>query len=81
MKQKLEIYYDIEDDVLEIQIGEPTECYFDEIEDDLFEGYDEDTGELKGYKIFNLTKRKGSDWLKKIKISLPADVKIETSRS
>ena len=28
------------------------------------------TGELKGYKIFNLTKRKGTQWLKKVKIPI-----------
>ena len=57
MKGNLQIYYDMEADILEIQIGEPTETYFDEIEDDLFEGYDEKTGELKGFKIFNFKER------------------------
>jgi len=78
MKQQktLEIYYDKEADILEIQIGEPTECYYDEIDDDLFEGHDEKTGELKGYKIFNITKRPDLKGLKKIKISLPANVEI-----
>ena len=48
MNQKnLEIYYDVEDDTLEIFIGEPSVCYYDEIDDDLFEGYDEKTNELK----------------------------------
>ena len=77
MKQeKLEIYYDIEADILEIQIGETTECYFDEISDDLFEGHDEKTGELKGYKIFNFRKR-GANF-KNIKIPLPASVEIKS---
>jgi hypothetical protein len=53
MNQNLEIYYDIEDDRLEIQIGERTQTYFDEIEDDVYEGHDEKTEELKGYIIFN----------------------------
>jgi len=74
--QKLNIYYDSEADILELTIGEPSPCIFNEIDDDLFEARDEKTNELKGYKIFNLTKRKGSDWLKKIKISLPAGVNI-----
>ena len=56
--QKLQIYYDIEEDILEIQIGEPTQTYYDEIEDDVFEGHDEQTDELKGYKIFNQSNRK-----------------------
>lgn len=76
MKQNLEIYYDIEDDRLEIQIGERTECFFDEIEDDLFEGHDEKTGELKGYTIFNFIQRGGIKGIKEIKIPLPANIHI-----
>ena len=72
-KQNLGIYYDIEEDILEIQIGEQTETYFDEIDDDLFEGHDEETGVLKGYKIFNFKKRGG---MKNINITLPAKVTI-----
>ncbi|MBI3622715.1 hypothetical protein HY212_01370 [Candidatus Pacearchaeota archaeon] len=75
MKQNnLEVYYDIESDILEIFIGEQTESYFDEIDDDLFEGRDEKTNELKGFKIFNFVKRGG---MKDIRIPLPANVKIE----
>jgi len=74
--QSLEIDYDAEVDILEIFIDEPAPSYFDEIDDDLFEGRDKKTGELKGYKIFNLRNR-GIDWLKKIRISLPANVKIQ----
>ena len=76
MKQNLEIHYDTEDDVLEIQIGEPVECYFDEIDDDLFEGHDEKTGKLTGYKIFNFRKREGISGIRKVKILLPANVNI-----
>ena len=61
--------------IFEIQIGEPTETYFDEIDDDLFEGRDESTGELKGFKIFNFKKRGG---MKDIKIPLPANVEINS---
>ena len=71
--QNLQIYYDLEEDILEIQIGETTETYYDEIEDDLFEGHDEQTDELKGYKIFNFKKRGG---MKNINIPLPAHVNI-----
>lgn len=71
--KNIEIYYDREADILEIFIGGTSPSYYNEIEDDLFEGRDKKTGELKGYKIFNLTKR-GKDWLKKIKISLPVNI-------
>jgi len=74
MRQNLEINYDEEADILEIFLGKPTPSYFDEIEDDLFEGRDEKTNELKGFKIFNFRKRGG---MKNIKINLPANVKIE----
>lgn len=70
----LEVHYDVESDLLEIMIGEPTESYFDEIDDDVFEGKDEKTGELKGFKIFNFVKRGG---IKNVKIPLPANVRIE----
>lgn len=76
-KAKIEIDYDLEADILEIFIGSPTPSYYDEIDDDLFEGRDKQTGELKGYKILNLTKR-GKEWLKKIKIPLPANVSIDS---
>ena len=76
MKQKLEIYYDLKEDILEIRIGEQTECYFDEIEDDLFEAHDEKNGELKGYKILNFGRRGGLKGIKKVMIPLPANVEI-----
>ena len=37
MNQKLDIYYDKEADILEITIGHPSECIFDEVEDGIFE--------------------------------------------
>lgn len=76
MKNKqLEVYYDTETDILEIFIGEPAPSYYDEIDDDLFEGHDEKTDELKGYKIFNFLKRGG---LRNVRIPLPANVVIES---
>jgi uncharacterized protein YuzE len=75
-QQKLNLYYDSKADILELIIGEPSSCVFEEVDDDLFEARDEKTNELKGYKIFNLTKRKGAEWLKKVKINLPAGVNI-----
>lgn len=74
----MEIDYDTEADVLEIFIGEPVPSYYDEIDDDLFEGHNKETGELTGYKVFNLSKRKKSGWMKSVKISLPANISIAT---
>ena len=75
-KNSLEIYYDKEADILEIIIGEPSPCLFDEVDDDLFEAHDENTNELKGFKIFNFKKRVQSN---KLRIPLPAEVSIITS--
>ena len=79
--KKIEIDYDFEADLLEIFIGDPSPSYYNEIDDDLFEGRNKETGELTGYKIFNLSKRKKKEWMKTVKISLPANVKIETGKS
>ena len=76
--KNLELYYDTEADILEIVIGRPSSCYFEEVDDDIFEGHDEKNNELKGYKIFNFLKRGGFKDLKKIKISLPAGVDIKS---
>jgi len=74
MTQNLEIFYDAEADILEIFLEEPTDCYFNEIDDDLFEGREENTDKLIGFKIFNFRKRGG---MKNVRIPLPANVKIE----
>jgi len=52
-EKKIEINYEPETDLLEIFIGSPVPSYFNEIDDDLFEGKNKETGELTGYKIFN----------------------------
>jgi len=76
MEKNLEIFYDSEADILEIFLDEPTECYFNEIDDDLFEGREEGTDKLIGFKIFNFRKRGG---MKNIRIPLPANIKIEAA--
>jgi hypothetical protein len=74
--KKIELNYDPETDLLEIFIGDPVSSYFNEVDDDLFEGHSKETNELTGYKIFNLSKRKKQEWMKSVKISLPANVSI-----
>lgn len=76
--KKIELNYNPETDLLEIFIGDPVPSYFNEIGDDLFEGHDKETNELTGYKIFNLSKRKKQEWIKSIKISLPANINISS---
>ena len=75
MKPKsIELYYDAKGDILEIIIGEPSSCVFDEVDDDVFEARDERTNELKGYKVMNFRKRGG---MKSVRIPLPANVVFE----
>ncbi len=73
MENKIEIIYDAEADILEIFLGEPTDCYFNEIDNDLFEGREEGSDKLVGFKIFNFIKRGG---VKGTRIPLPANIKI-----
>jgi uncharacterized protein YuzE len=70
MNTNIEIDYDSEADLLEIFMGDPSPSYFDEVDDDLFEGRDKETGRITGYKIFNLTKRKDNNWKKKISVPI-----------
>lgn len=67
MKEEINMFYNKEADILEITIGEPVDCYFDEVDDDLFEAHDKKTHKLKGYKVFNFIKRSST---KNVKIPL-----------
>ena len=49
--KKIELNYDPETDLLEIFMGNPVPSYFNEIDDDLFEGRSKEANELTGYKI------------------------------
>ena len=70
--QNIEFFYDHKSDILEIFIGNSSSPpIFDEIAPDIFEGRDDKTGELVGYKIFNFTKQKS---LRNVKASIPLDV-------
>lgn len=60
MKKTLSISYDEKGDVLELRIGEPTEAYYEEIEEGIFQRRDEKTNEVQGVTIFSLKKRTGS---------------------
>ena len=75
MKSNIEFFYDPETDLLEIFVksfqSSSSPPIYEEIDSDIFEGIDEETGELRGYKIFNLTKQNN---LKKVNVSLPIDI-------
>ena len=73
-----EIYYDKEADFLEVFIGEPSECYADEIEEGIFIRKDNKTDEVKSIGILSFRKR--VQVLKKIlgqfKIDLPLNITL-----
>ncbi len=51
------IYYDEEADFLEVFIGEPSECYAEEVEKGVFIRKDKTTNEIKSIGIFSFRKR------------------------
>lgn len=68
----MKIYYDTESDYLEIVFGEPTKCYYKKIEPDTYARIDEETGEIKGYAIYNV--KKSDSPLKAINVELPKNI-------
>lgn len=75
MNKQITLYYDKEADILEITIGEPSPCIFDEVSEGIFEAHDMQTDEIKGYKIMDFLRRGG---MKNIKVPLPANVSISS---
>ncbi len=53
----MHIHWDAEADYLEVRFGKPTESYYEDRGDDLFERHDEKTDEITGYAFFNVQKR------------------------
>ena len=68
MNKKTRLYYDEEGDFLEISVGEPTECYAEEIEPGVFVRIDNQTGEVKSISILDFLERTQS---KDIEFNVP----------
>ena len=68
MKNKTRFYYDEQGDFLEISIGEPTECFAEEIEPGIFARIDKKTGEVKSISVLDFRKRSHS---RNIEFNLP----------
>lgn len=68
MDKKTRLYYDEEGDFLEISIGEPTECYAEEVEPGVFVRIDNKTGEVKSISILDFVERTHS---KDIEFNIP----------
>ncbi|MBU2615487.1 MAG: DUF2283 domain-containing protein [Nanoarchaeota archaeon] len=60
MKNKTRLYYDEDGDFLEISVGEPSECYAEEIEPGIFLRLDKKTGEIKSISVLDFRKRSHS---------------------
>ena len=74
MSNEMSIYYDEEGDYLEITNGDISNCYFDNLDNGIFNVRDKETGEIKGIAIFNFKTR--TKKLDEVKISLPFEFKI-----
>ena len=74
MKGNLRLYYDEEGDFLEIGIDKPSNGYFRDLGDEVFERVDEKTGKVKGIAIFNFKKR--TEKLKEVELSLPFKIEL-----
>ena len=71
MKKNIKIHYDKKGDLLEIRIGKPTESYYEDLGEDIFERHDKKTKEIKGYAIFNFKKR-----TRNINVDLPLQIEL-----
>ena len=76
MEEKMNIYYDEEGDFLEINTGEISNCYFDNIGNGVFKIIDKSTKEVKGVAIFNFKIRTKN--LDEIKLTLPFKLNISS---
>ncbi len=72
MKGPMRVHYDEEGDLLEIAIGEPTDCYAEEIQPGVFIRIDEKTNEVKSIGILSFKKRTKSP--EDIKVNLPIEI-------
>lgn len=64
------VHYDPEGDFLEIRFGKPKKSYYEEIGEDIFERRELKTGEVIGFALFNVKKRKEKSPLD-IEVDLP----------
>ena len=74
MKGQMQIYYDIEGDFLEINIGKYTRGYFKDVGEGIAERIDEKTGQITGVAILGF--RKKTQQMHDVKIDLPIQLEI-----
>ena len=76
MKKNLNIQYDEDGDILHIRIGELTDCYYEDLGDDIFERRDEKTDEIKGFMVLNFKKR--AEKQKNSDVKIPVDIQVNS---
>lgn len=69
----MHVYYDEEGDFLELQVGEPREGFFEELEDGIFQRRDSQTNEIIGVAIFGVKRRP----LRDIDVPVKAELSVE----
>ena len=74
MKGQMQIYYDVEGDFLEINIGKYTEGYFRDVSEGIAERVDGKTGKITGIAVLSFKKR--TQEMKDMKINLPVKLEI-----
>jgi hypothetical protein len=74
MQNQMNIYYDEEGDFLELTSGDISNCYFNNIDNGIFEIVDKTTKIIKGFVVHNF-KKKTKD-LEEIKLTLPFNFNI-----
>ena len=70
----MSIHYDPEGDYLEVRFGKPSPAFFESSGDDIFVRKDRKTNAVRGYAIFNVTKRALAKQHKDIEVELPLEI-------
>lgn len=68
-------YYDEEGDFLEISVGEPTECYAEEVEPGIFIRFDKKNNQVKSIGVLDFKQRART--LQEIILNLPLKIDFE----
>ncbi|MBS3088592.1 DUF2283 domain-containing protein [Candidatus Pacearchaeota archaeon] len=75
MKGPMRSYYDEEGDFLEISVGEPTECYAEEVEPGIFIRFDKKNNQVKSIGVLDFKQRART--LQEIILNLPLKIDFE----